>query len=185
MCSALVVDVKRKIRFMSYGVVQLRRMFGEVLLPVFINVLGRATIQYFFQCFERDRLKLMAVVARGIRFRRNKWLHEGIFKHPNEVFRTTMSSLEDFKVLNTDPCAPVSPPSIVQVMSHISWQPPHPGIIKLNWDASINLKEGRMGMGFVARDCHGEILGARCMAQTIRVEPNMVEVMAALYEVLF
>lgn len=42
-----------------------------------------------------------------------------------------------------------------------------------------------MGMGFIARDCHGEILGTKCVAQTVRVEPSMAKVMVALYAIQF
>jgi hypothetical protein len=45
--------------------------------------------------------------------------------------------------------------------------------------------EGQMGMDFIARDCHGEILGARCVSQNVRVEPTMAEAMAALHTVQF
>jgi hypothetical protein len=43
------------------------------------------------------------MVACGIWFRRNKWLHEGIFKRPNEVYLSASSSLEDFRVCNSTP----------------------------------------------------------------------------------
>jgi ribonuclease HI len=40
------------------------------------------------------------------------------------------------------------------------WQPPPVGIIKVNWDASLLVKERHIGIGIVARDEYGNFLGA-------------------------
>lgn len=42
-----------------------------------------------------------------------------------------------------------------------------------------------IGLGFVARDCRGRFLGARCIRKPFLVEPKMAEAMAALWAVLF
>lgn len=54
-------------------------------------------------------------------------------------------------------------------------QPLPLGFVKLNWDASLNEKEGRIGLGLIARDCCGDVLGARCISKILRVDPKLDE----------
>jgi hypothetical protein len=65
------------------------------------------------------------------------------------------------------------------------WKPLPNGLIKVNWDAANNVKEGCIGLGAVARGCRGEFLGARCEMKPIVVDAKMAESMAALWAVLF
>jgi hypothetical protein len=39
-----------------------------------------------------------------------------------------------------------------------SWQPPPAGFVKLNWDAAVDEKRCKMGIGIVVRNSSGEVL---------------------------
>ncbi|XP_059431615.1 uncharacterized protein LOC132165136 [Corylus avellana] len=46
----------------------------------------------------------------------------------------------------------------------VVWRPPPHNMIKLNWEARLNLKEGRVGLGLIGRDSIGTFLAARNFA---------------------
>jgi hypothetical protein len=53
-----------------------------------------------------------------------------------------------------------------------TWQPPPFGPIKVNWDSLLNIPEGCIGLGFIARDCMGAFLGAKSVDLKMMVEPT-------------
>jgi hypothetical protein len=53
-------------------------------------------------------------------------------------------------------------------------QPPH-GKIKVNWDATIDKKLGRVSSGTVARNSEGHVLTARSTTISISIDPTMAE----------
>jgi len=60
-------------------------------------------LRYVLSKFEKDKVELFAMVARGVWFHRNKWLFEATFIHPNEVFKSTVVSLEESQICNNNP----------------------------------------------------------------------------------
>jgi ribonuclease HI len=60
-----------------------------------------------------------------------------------------------------------------------------PGVIKVNWDAAVNKKDGCVGFGIVARDCDGMFLGAKCIYCPITADHVVAEALAATHAVLF
>jgi hypothetical protein len=42
------------------------------------------------------------------------------------------------------------------------WKNPNLGTIKANWDASINLRDGVLGLGCVIRNDEGLVVSAKC-----------------------
>jgi len=65
------------------------------------------------------------------------------------------------------------------------WVPPPNGVIKVNWDASINVAKYWVGLGIIARDNKGLCMGARSITQQARINPKTAEIMAALQAVQF
>jgi hypothetical protein len=146
-------------------------------------------LRYVLSKFEKEKVELFAMVARRVWFRRNKWLFEAIFIHPNEVYKSAVVSLEEFRICNNNPLITddrdVSETSGVQVSVAPTWQPPLTGKVKINWDASINERDGRIGVGLVARDAFGMVLGGRCVSRCLRTDPLTAEAMGALFAVQF
>jgi len=65
------------------------------------------------------------------------------------------------------------------------WQPPPYGFVKVNWDASLNIKENYIQIGIVVTDYNGDFLGARAVTKLAMGAPKVAEAIAALEAVLF
>jgi hypothetical protein len=99
---------------------------------------------------------------------------------------TSIESLDDFRRYNKkDEAFVISGGESNSLLLLKGWQPPPAGIIKVNWDASLLVKERHIGIGIVARDEHGNFLGARAIMKKVVTTPNVVEAMAALEAILF
>jgi len=66
-----------------------------------------------------------------------------------------------------------------------SWKAPSMRFFKVNWDASLNRKTDFIGLGCVIRNFEGQVLGVKCSACKVEVDPTLVEAMAALHAILF
>ena len=64
---------------------------GLTFAQVLTTMIGR---------FDMEEIELMAVMAQKIWFRRNAMVRGGDFIHPDQVFRSTSSSLDDFRWVN-------------------------------------------------------------------------------------
>jgi hypothetical protein len=109
---------------------------GGCFPSVFEAIMGKCNAE------EAD---LFAVLARRIWLRRNSVIHGEIFTHPAQLLRDAQLSLEDFqnanqKTHNEEPTATAG--------LDVHWKPPTRNVIKLNWDAGLNTREGRVGLGF-------------------------------------
>jgi hypothetical protein len=51
-------------------------------------------------------------------------------------------------------------------------------MVKLNWDAGLNVKEGCVGLGFIVKDLYGNYLATQTEAPT-------TEAFAAVYALIF
>jgi len=66
-----------------------------------------------------------------------------------------------------------------------SWIPPLNGVIKVNWNASMNMTKNWIGLGIIARDSKGLCLGARSITLQAKRDPKTAERMAALEAIQF
>jgi ribonuclease HI len=65
------------------------------------------------------------------------------------------------------------------------WCPPLSGLIKINWDASINITKECIGIDVVARNSIGNVLGAKSLTEKVVAIPKLAEAMAAYKAVVF
>jgi ribonuclease HI len=140
-------------------------------------------MEYCIERFSSEDLDLMAVISRRIWLRRNHFIFDNIFTPPQTVFKESLDDIcrynkkeEAFVIYGGDSS------------SHLllkGWQPPPAGIIKVNWDASLLVNECHIGVEIVARDEHGNFLGARAITKKIVTTRNVAEAMAALEAILF
>jgi len=135
--------------------------------------------------FNKKELALMAVVSRRIWPRRNSLVFEGTFAHPDSVLKDAVSAQVEYRRCNKQEQSLLLEGGIPPCNRHNQWTPPQNGVIKLNWDASINSKKGWNGLGMVARDSNGEVLGARSTTKEPMADPSTAEVMAALCAMQF
>jgi ribonuclease HI len=59
------------------------------------------------------------------------------------------------------------------------WIAPPLGFLKANWDASIDSKRGRVGVGVVVRDHLGRFWASKCMVREGFLDPMSAEAMGA------
>ncbi|XP_059441935.1 uncharacterized protein LOC132174268 [Corylus avellana] len=111
-------------------------------------------VEGLFSKCDQQEMALFAGLARRIWLRRNDVLHGGSFSHPNVIMQLATRALDVFKNAQ--------------------------GWFKVNWDASLERKAGRMGFGVVIRDPSGRMIGARCMARSGCLALAGAETMAAL-----
>jgi hypothetical protein len=142
-------------------------------------------MEYCIERFSSEDLDLMAVISWRIWLHRNQFIFYNIFTPPQTIFK---ESLDDFRRYNKKEEELVIYGE--ETSSHIflkGWQPPLAGIIKVNWDASLRVKERHIGIGIgiVARDEYGNFLGARAITKMVVTTSKVAEAMAALEAILF
>jgi hypothetical protein len=160
-----------------------RKSYFQKCRIEFVNF--EALLEEFIHRFDKDIVEFMVVLARQIWLRRNSYVFEGEFRHPNAVFDGVARALEEYKRCLQLDRELVDKEKEVTKVTEKKWTPPLEGKIKINWDAAVNAKGNCIGLGIVARDCSGMFLGAKCIRKPIFVKPKMVEAMAALWAVLF
>ena len=115
------------------------------------NVLSRSGVEDF---------GLFVQLTRQVWFRRNKWVHEGVFTNPNVIIRKTEQLAEELKKKKkTNEQGSTS--SAMENTNRIKkWLAPSQGWYKANWDVVIDKVHGRVGMGVVIREEKGQIRAA-------------------------
>jgi ribonuclease HI len=103
-------------------------------------------------------------------------MHGGESTHPRQVFQeaSDQSSVLEMEVFGHVPVSPLT-----------LWPVPPPSMIKVNWEAIVDKKHGRIGIGIIAHDCKWQVLLARSTTQNFVVEPIVAEALAALHTVIF
>jgi ribonuclease HI len=99
---------------------------------------------------------IFAGIVRRLWSRRNEYVHEGKFIHPNSIVQQAMTSLTEFK----EATAHDLPPSHDNEATD-RWSIPVQGCMKVNWDTSICSQRGLVGVGIVCRNHLGEVLGVQ------------------------
>jgi hypothetical protein len=135
----------------------------------------------FFTCFTVEEMELMVVLASCIWLRRNIFVFEDSFT-PNIVVSSAIEAFQKYKLCNqqNQPDIEEVAPSSIQ-----SGNPPPSGVVKVNWDATVNKKEGCIGVDIIARDLEGMFLGAKSMFCSFNEDPTVAEATAATHAVIF
>ncbi|XP_035543096.1 uncharacterized protein LOC118346314 [Juglans regia] len=105
---------------------------------------------------EPGDLNEVAATMRVIWARRNDVLHGKVFKHPQEVIgqaRAELSLHEEAFQKEVD--------ANYENMTRVHrWTKPAVGAFKVNWDAAVQSRLGRIGIGVLIRDHQGLVIGA-------------------------
>ena len=97
-------------------------------------------------------VEVFAVTARRIWLRRNGVLHGESLTHPNQLLCEVDVAIEDFKRATlTERQEKTEGP----LKDTIRWHPPPTNSVKINWDAAVDRRTGRLGLGCVVRDAGG------------------------------
>ncbi|XP_059446669.1 uncharacterized protein LOC132178236 [Corylus avellana] len=73
----------------------------------------------------------------------------------------------------------VMPTNVDAISSSSHWQNPPSGWVKANWDAGVNQRTGRVGLGVVIRDHHGKMWVARSLTRLGFMDHRAAETLAA------
>lgn len=130
--------------------------------------------EHFFHKCDRETLQMFVITARKIWFRRNTWLHEGKFEHPNMLVQSAQRAVEEIQSLHQS--REESPTGIME-----KWQKPEEGWLKLNCDAACDHQQGYMGMGVILRNHTGQVMAARSSTKMGFFEPAVAEAMSLLH----
>jgi ribonuclease HI len=126
-------------------------------------------------------IELWAVMAKKLWLRRNSLVFGGGFISPNQLMREAIISIEDFKRANV----PTEKENDFQAIPvpPVQWKAHSLGLYKINWDAAIDMKNRRMGVGIIARDYQGLVVAAHSLTLHGYTDSLVAEAWAALHAV--
>ncbi|KAG6631871.1 hypothetical protein CIPAW_13G119800 [Carya illinoinensis] len=108
-------------------------------------------------------MEFFTIIARNIWHRRNKLIFEGIFQHPTHIVNQSKQFLEEYKNVNSR----IKTNNRGRQVINTSWNPSPTGFLKINWDAAICENKGIIGLGLIARDHGGTVVGTKKVTQAI------------------
>lgn len=56
------------------------------------------------------------------------------------------------------------------------WKKPHEGVVKINWDATLDNLNKKMGVRLIARDAEGFVLASMCTTLSFIPYPTITKV---------
>jgi hypothetical protein len=155
-------------------------IFALLRLSQFCSVLSSVLETLMRRCSLMR--KLWTVLARKLWLRRNSVVFGGVFISPNQLMREAVISIEDFKRANV----PTEKENDFQAIPvpPVQWKAPSLGLYKINWDAAIDMKNRRMGVGIIARDYQVLVVAARSLTLHGHTDSLVAEAWAALHAVV-
>ncbi|XP_059441702.1 uncharacterized protein LOC132174001 [Corylus avellana] len=124
---------------------------------------------------DAEQLQLMAVIARQIWLRRNSVVFGGDLTHPRILIHWAKDQVDNWcKFNNRRPKREVSQAQV----SPVVWTKPPLGYVKVNWDASIDKRQNKMGVGVLVRDHEGKAIAMFCSSKEYVQDPSMAEAIA-------
>jgi ribonuclease HI len=144
--------------------------------PTFMRVL-----EELYEICDSSDFCLFIKIARRTWLRRNGFVHEGTFIHPNILVKQAQQEVELLKSLRDEDKKHRSDSPGNPLRS--AWQAPPQGWYKANWDASVDRKKGRVGLGVIIRDHNGAMWVARSQTRHGFLDPTAAEAWAALLAV--
>ncbi|XP_018853114.2 uncharacterized protein LOC109015083 [Juglans regia] len=118
-------------------------------------------------------LEEFATVSRLIWNRRNKFIFQQVFLHPNEVIRQASEALIEMETCRIT--RSIQPKEDQKER----WTPPPEFLFKMNWDASVDKFRGRIGIGVIIRDHKGLMIAALRMSRPLYPDPTLAEACGA------
>ncbi|KAF5480971.1 hypothetical protein F2P56_001672 [Juglans regia] len=122
----------------------------------------------------------LAITAKEIWFRRNKFIFESKFASPQQVLKLVSTSIIDLEELERNQQR-TSP----QIQRTVRWCKPPNNFYKLNWDAAIDNANCKVGIGVSIRDWLGLVTATLRSPCNSFHDPLWGEALAALRAVQF
>jgi hypothetical protein len=134
--------------------------------------------EYLMERCDLFKIELIVVVAQKIWFHIYGVVYGEAFIHPQQVFREASLFLYEFwRTAAKDLAATSSIPT----ESSLLWQSPPTGMYKVNWDAAVDQKNERIGIGIVVRNHEGVVLAERSTTKSVMVKLVLSEVLVGVF----
>jgi hypothetical protein len=101
----------------------------------------------------------------------------GDFLAPIQLVRLAREQLEAFENANLRTNGLTVQPT--RTMVEESWKSPPVGCFKVNWDATLERRNAKMGWGVIARDHEGSVVAMACGSRDHIKEPTTENALAA------
>ncbi|XP_059434317.1 uncharacterized protein LOC132167380 [Corylus avellana] len=124
-----------------------------------------------------DEIKLFAAIVRQLWLRRNLFVFGGQLTAPAVILRQAKDQLEAFD--KAEVSRSLGRALAQQTPISVKWTKPPVGFLKINWDASVDVSQKRMGMGIAIRDHGGELLAAYCATRDYITDAATAEALTA------
>jgi hypothetical protein len=111
------------------------------------KVVGQNFMQIFKEVpakCDTKEVEFFAMTARRLWLRCNAVIHGEKFMDPNKLLRAAIAELEDYHRAHEEGILD-GQQEVQQVPE--KWSPPPTDFVKMNWDAAIDKRQGRVGLG--------------------------------------
>jgi hypothetical protein len=124
---------------------------------------------------DTKELELFAIIAHKIWLRRNSMVFGGPIPSPSCLLKGARELMGDYRKSFVDAANRVnrSPRALSW------WSKPAAGSIKINWDAVLDVRKKRMGVGIIARNAMGVVKAAMCTMLPYIQNPTVAEAIGA------
>lgn len=120
-------------------------------------------------------------MAYFLRTRRNDYLHNHKFDHPNSIISKVYDKLN--LIWSQAPTNPIHRSFLNHTVSIDKWQKPPVGILKINWDATFDINKGRICVGAIIWNREGQFVGALKAGRSLTHDSFVVESLTLLLAV--
>ncbi|XP_042942878.1 uncharacterized protein LOC122277061 [Carya illinoinensis] len=121
-------------------------------------------------------LEMIAATMRMLWLRRNELVFDKKFRSPRSVIRDSKESLQEYQAANQMLKRGNNLAMAVRQGQH--WEVPREDFVKTNWDAAVDLKNKKVGIGIIIRDENGDVLVAACGRRKYLHHPATAESLA-------
>jgi ribonuclease HI len=136
---------------------------------------------YLCDRLDMEEMEFAVIVAHKIWLRRNLMVFGGSIPSPSILVKGAKEVLEEFrKSFGEVPNQEIEGPRATS-----RWSKPDAGFIKLNWDAALDVRQNRMGVGIIARDELGKVRATLSTALPYIQNPSVAEAFGARRAVEF
>ncbi|XP_035544636.1 uncharacterized protein LOC118348020 [Juglans regia] len=115
----------------------------------------------------------VAVVLRGLWLRRNTFVFDSKLLSHTYVISTARESLEEYQS-SCGKITEIRQQANTGGLVH-SWNPLDVDWFKANWDAALDVKQRKVGLGVVIRNDKGEVMAACCESKSFVDQPAIAE----------
>jgi hypothetical protein len=140
---------------------------------------GKGLIQYLLRKLDGEELLLALVVLRLIWLRRNAYVFEREFSPPESLVFEAQRMVREYTSAVSHTDRTLAPPP----GQPVSWLPPPPGSVKINWAASVKHAVKRTGIGVLSRNERGEFVAAQTKFFPSLLNPSLASALGAWFAV--